>query len=331
LVRFNNAGNLGTTNLAFDGGGLQWAAGNTTDISGIPVTIDPGGATLDVGANTVTFASPLGAGGAGGVTKLGSGRLTLHGTNTYSGATLISQGTLALGYAGAMPGSSHIILSNSAALDVSGRSDGTLTLGNAKTLQGDGSVIGNMTAANASTVSPGASIGTLAISGTLTFQVGSTNVMELDAASHTNDLITGMASVTYGGRLVLSNLGGTFAGGDSFKLFSAGSYSGTYSSIVWPALSGSLYWTNKLAVDGSIAVVSPVTTTPTNLVSVVTNNMLSLSWPADHTGWRLEVQTNSLSGGLSTNWTSLGYTTTNSASFPIHTAVGSVFYRLAHP
>ena len=40
------------------------------------------------------------ASGSGGVTKLGSGVLTLTGTNTYSGTTTISAGTVSIGAGG---------------------------------------------------------------------------------------------------------------------------------------------------------------------------------------------------------------------------------------
>jgi hypothetical protein len=43
------------------------------------------------------------------------------------------------------------------------------------------------------------------------------------------------------------------------------------------------------------------------------------------------VQTNALDSGLTTNWVSLGYETTNAASFPIAPSAGSVFYRLTYP
>ena len=56
---------------------------------------------------------------------------------------------------------------------------------------------------------------------------------------------------------------------------------------------------------------------------------LNLSWPADHIGWSLQVQTNSLSIGVSANWVTLaGYETTNSATVPISPANPAVFYRL---
>jgi pectate lyase len=331
LVRFDWFENLGTTNLAFNGGGLQWTDFNNTDISIAQVDILAGGATLDVGANDIIFANAIGVGDAGGLTKTGAGKLTLNGNNTYSGTTLINQGTLALGTAGTIPNSSRILLTNNATLDVSGRSDGTLALGNGKRLQGTGSVLGSVVAASGSTIAPGFSLGTLSITNVLTFQSNSTNLMELDATSHTNDLLTGMASVNYGGRLVITNLSGTLMAGDSFKLFSAGVYNNAFNSIVWPALSGSLQWSNRLALDGTIAVASSVSTTPTNITFSITEGTLQLSWPESHTGWRLEVQTNDLSVGLSEQWFPLGYQSTNAVSLPIGQDAGSCFYRLAYP
>lgn len=331
LVRFSTPGNLGTTNLTFDGGGLQWASGNTTDISPLPVTIQAGGAMLDVGPNNVSFANPVGVGSAGGMTKLGAGTLELNGNNPFSGPTRVAQGTLALGTAGGLPNTPQLILTNDATLDVSGRADGTLTLGNGQTLVGHGNIVGSVTASSGSASSPGFSIGTLTVSGALTLLAGSTSVMELDGSAATNDLLTGMTSVHYGGSLVLSNLGGTLTAGDSFRLFSAGSYAGSFSTIQWPLLDAGLAWTNRLAADGTIAVVSMVNPTPTNIVASVVGGSLQLWWPPDHTGWRLEAQTNNLEAGLSTNWTSLGYATTNSAGFPIDPANGNVFYRLVYP
>lgn len=332
VVRFNTSSNLGIgTNLVFDGGGLQWNSGNTTDVSSRLVLVSTNGAVLDVGANNVTFTRHFGNAGAGGLIKLGAGTLTFNATNNYKGNTLIAQGVLALGANAFLTNSPQIILSNNAALDVSTRMDGTHTLLNGRSLIGNGAVRGSVNAASGSTISPGFSIGTLVVTNTLTLQSGSTNIMELDAAAHTNDLITGMASVSYGGRLIVTNLGGALVAGDSFKLFNAATYSNSFSSIQLPALAGNLYWTNMLAMNGSIAVVSPANIAPTNIVATVVDNQLQIAWPADHTGWRLEVQTNHLSAGLSSNWFSLGYETTNVVSLPINPMAESIFYRLVYP
>jgi hypothetical protein len=71
---------------------------------------------------------------------------------------------------------------------------------------------------------------------------------------------------------------------------------------------------------------------PTNIVFSVANSQLTLNWPADHTGWQLQAQTNSLSVGISTNWVNVGGTTvTNKLIIPINLTKGTVFYRLVYP
>jgi hypothetical protein len=82
-----------------------------------------------------------------------------------------------------------------------------------------------------------------------------------------------------------------------------------------------------------LSVTNTVNINPTNIVfSVTGGNQLTLSWPADHTGWRLQAQTNALSTGLNTNWVNVsGATTTNQVLVPINAANGSVFYRLVYP
>jgi hypothetical protein len=83
---------------------------------------------------------------------------------------------------------------------------------------------------------------------------------------------------------------------------------------------------------GSLRVANPVATNPTNIVAVVSGSNLNLSWPADHTGWRLETQTNSLSVGISTNWSTWpGSAATNAVSVPISPANPTVFFRLVYP
>jgi hypothetical protein len=71
---------------------------------------------------------------------------------------------------------------------------------------------------------------------------------------------------------------------------------------------------------------------PTNITSLVIGNQLQLSWPQDHLGWRLLIQTNSLSTGLSTNWVTVGNSTNvNSTTLPIVPTNGCVFLQLIYP
>lgn len=75
-----------------------------------------------------------------------------------------------------------------------------------------------------------------------------------------------------------------------------------------------------------------VNTNPTNIVTSVSGNQLTLSWPADHTGWELQAQTNGLGAGLGANWVPVtGSTTVNQLVVPMNPANGTVFYRLVYP
>ena len=73
----------------------------------------------------------------------------------------------------------------------------------------------------------------------------------------------------------------------------------------------------------------PPPVTPTTLSAVYAGNLLNLSWPSNYVGCRLQVQTNSLNAGLSTNWVDVsGSSLTNRLVMPVDSASGTVFYRL---
>jgi hypothetical protein len=75
-----------------------------------------------------------------------------------------------------------------------------------------------------------------------------------------------------------------------------------------------------------------VALTPTNITAVLSGNALTLSWPADHLGWRLQVQTNSLAAGFGTNWVTLpGSELVTGTNITINSANGAVFYRMVYP
>ena len=111
------AGGLGTGTITVNGGGLQWAAGNTSDISAQLAAIGSGGATFDTNGNNVSFATTLA--GSGGLTKAGSGTLTLAGA-TYTGATNVNGGTLQAGAANVFASSSAVTVASGATLAFNG-------------------------------------------------------------------------------------------------------------------------------------------------------------------------------------------------------------------
>jgi hypothetical protein len=99
---------------------------------------------------------------------------------------------------------------------------------------------------------------------------------------------------------------------------------------------GAMVLSSDTTIDAGFMValttVNPINTTPTNITCVVSGNNLTLSWPLDHSGWRLQSQTNALSVGLGTNWADVaGANATNHVIIPINPVNGSVFYRMVYP
>jgi hypothetical protein len=80
------------------------------------------------------------------------------------------------------------------------------------------------------------------------------------------------------------------------------------------------------------SVVPSVSLVPTNMTMAGTGNTLALSWPADHLGWHLQVQTNASGAGLGTNWVTLsGSDLITGTNVMINPANSVVFYRLVYP
>jgi len=75
-----------------------------------------------------------------------------------------------------------------------------------------------------------------------------------------------------------------------------------------------------------------VSLAPTNITMKSSNDTMTLSWPSDHRGWRLQVQTNAPGVGLGVNWVTLpGSDLVTSTNMTINPANGTIFYRLVSP
>ncbi len=70
----------------------------------------------------------------------------------------------------------------------------------------------------------------------------------------------------------------------------------------------------------------------TNVNIQVMGNQLQLSWPQDHLGWLLQMQTNNLANGIGTNWVTVPNSgDVISTDIVIDPANGSVFFRIIYP
>ena len=307
----------------FNGGTLVAGSSTATFMQGsqvapvIPLNaiVKAGGAFISSSNHNVTIDVPLqhdstlGATADGGLVKLGTGTLILTNANTYTGLTVVSNGNLVVN--GSIGAGAVTVLSGS--------------------LQGTGSVGGNATINGNIIPATAGNLGTFTVTSNLT--LNGTATLYLNQSTATNDVLQA-GTVTYGGTLTVTNLAGTPVAGNSFHLFNAGSYGGTFAATNLPPLGSGLGWNWNPAV-GTLSVIATVNTTPTNLVSVVAGNVLTLSWPADHIGWRLVAQTNSISTGLvaDTNawFTVSGSTATNLLNITIDPSQGTVFYQMVYP
>lgn len=143
----------GTGQLVHNGSGMLTLAGTNAYSGGTTITAGTiQGTTTSIQGNITNNSSLIfnqtingtfsgAVSGTGDLTRVGSGVLTLSGTNTYSGKTIIESGTLRISGGNAIPTTSRLVLANNAnaLFDLN---DSNQTIGS---LEGGGSSGGNIT------------------------------------------------------------------------------------------------------------------------------------------------------------------------------------------
>lgn len=172
--------------------------------------------------------------------KVGSGTWTLTGANTHTGQTTVEGGGL--------------IVNNSTG---SGTGSGGVVLDFGTTLAGSGAIDGSVTVPYGSSIVPGPgsnAIGTLTIHGSL--DLGGTARFVLNRTNVQNSSrLAGLSNLNVAGTLQVNNVGPALQSGDSFTLFTATNYSGSFSSVLVPGLNPGLGWdTQSVTLNGKITV-----------------------------------------------------------------------------
>jgi autotransporter-associated beta strand protein len=237
-----------TATLTLNGGTLEMQNHNLG--GAIPIDV------INLLAGTLKDVAQINSGS--NVVKSGAGTLTLAGTNTYTGNTLVDAGTLTV----------EGVVSNSAAFTVNGGillvngqiGNGSNTIvASSGTLGGSGVINASSSSVSPGAIlSPGVSIGTLTISNSVVLNNGSITHMEINSTNFPTADKLNAGSVVLGGTLVVTNLGDTnLTLGATFDLFDGGLV-GQFSLNELPALPQGLAWdTSQLQAggDGTIKVV----------------------------------------------------------------------------
>jgi autotransporter-associated beta strand protein len=241
-----NGGTLKAVNATY--GSAFMTGFDQANIRNGGLVVDSGGFNLTVDQLLSHSVIPGDNATDGGLTKIGNGTLILTAANTYTGPTVVSNGVLEVDQN--IAGTSVSVLSGA-------------------TLSGVGTV-GAPVVVNANgTLSPGPGIATLALSSNLT--LNGNIAVEVDNSVPTSDQCMVSGTLTAGaGTVVVTNIGvNPLAVGNSFTLFNKAVVNGAAVTIS-PAPGAGLAWSNHLAADGGITVVSAPTgpTTNANITSV---------------------------------------------------------------
>lgn len=199
-------GAIGVTGMTFLTSGYH-ILGDDIGLSGNAAIQVGDGTPESAGWNTLISSSLT---GTGGLQKTDLGTLILDGNNTFTGATEVAAGRLL----------------------VHGDTSGSLVTVDSGAVLGGYGTVGGITALDGSVVAPGASIGTLTVTGGYTAAATSTYEVELQSTGENDRLtITGTAVVDPGAVLHVTKLDPSrYVLGTRYTVLSAeGGLTGTYS------------------------------------------------------------------------------------------------------
>src|SRR5215831_3686099 len=201
-----NDGNISAGSIA--GAGNYFLGSNQLTVGSNNLSTTVSGVISDCGPTGLDCGAGSGATG-GGLTKVGSGTLTLSGANTYTGPTLVNGGIL----------------------NVTGSLVSAVTVNSGGMLTGNGT-IGGLDVGSGGAVAPGNSIDTLRVAGDVSFEQGSVYQVKANAAGKSAMIsATGAASIDGGTVQVLAQ-SGTYARQTRYTILTAsGGVDGQFTDV----------------------------------------------------------------------------------------------------
>lgn len=302
-ILLNNANALnGGGNLTFDGGFLRHSGSNTADL-GNRIVNSSGPISIDTNAQNVIY-SDIAASNTGGLTKLGTGRLTLSGSNAFSGPVAVNAGVLAVSATSALPslGAGTIFIDKSGALNSGG------AYANVQSWLNSGNISASSTGAIALT---GASSENIDFTGYNNLSLGASTAATytgvITPAAGTYRLGGGGAALTLSGVNALTGTNGLVVNG-AVTLSAANNLTGATvvasNTLTLTGTSGGVAGSAVSVSPGAIlAVTSATTVTPVTRASSVTLNRGTMTITGNATSNSVNAITNDLSfgkGGSST-------------------------------
>jgi len=233
-----NRGNFTLNGGVLDLNGTTQSINGLAGSAGMVSSSIAGAVTLTLGSGdaSASYAGTI-ANGHGSavvsVTKTGVGTQTLSSANTYTGTTIVNQGTLVLSGSGSFANSVTVDVGAGATLDTSGVTGGTYTFGTGQALKGSGTLIGNQIVNGA--LQPGNSPGVLTFTGNLTLGSFANSTFEIQSGTPirgtTYDGVTVNNLLTYAGTLTLSLT--TLVSDGTYNLFDFASFGGNFGSVAF--------------------------------------------------------------------------------------------------
>ena len=336
-----------TSTINWTNGTIQNYPASDLAIAGININLSNASVTptfnVDAGQNiNLDVASPIN--GVGSLAKNGQGNLILNGTNTYTGNTTINGGTLEIQQptffwrsivtvaSGAVLKMDFAGTNQVAALVINGVSKVPGVYNNSTDpayLTGTGSLV-------VVPVSTNAYLTSLALNPadnlTPSFVTNLFVYYATNAPGIAPTLTVVNGNLSASNKLFLNGLAfqTLTSGVPSLVLTNFGVGSTNVLKVLVTAQDGvttNLYTVNLTQLPPVL-----VNTNTFAITNVVSGSNLNLSWPADHKGWRLQVQTNSINAGLGNVWYDWPNSTNlTGVSIPLNPANPSVFLRMVYP